>query len=212
MYFSSFFTSTGSTPVSCNASCVAGYNVPPTPGLVSNPPSYLSVKASRSPCAVLFSLILKILQNMLDVPQFEIELWHRGHTRILPWYDEKLGKCNSNWGTSSMFLYYLKMSMKVLKVQSPAGEPEAEGAGCNFQSPAPTGNLRRLPFLFLRQKKRPSFSFASRKRGNLLFLSPVATCRILHYPLETSRRNIIWPSLCLDANFQHHIELQLLQL
>ena len=44
-----------------------------------------------------------VLQNMLDVPQCEIEFWLRGNTRSLPWYDEKLEKCNSNWGTSSKF-------------------------------------------------------------------------------------------------------------
>ena len=31
-----------------------------------------------------------VLQNMLDVPQFEMEIWLRGHTRSLPWYDGKL--------------------------------------------------------------------------------------------------------------------------
>ena len=57
-------------------------------------------------CAQSHVLGVAILQNKLDVPQFEMELWLRGHTGSLPSYDGKLEKCNSSGTHPACFVIH----------------------------------------------------------------------------------------------------------
>ncbi len=47
------------------------------------------------PLLTVFIVRLGVLQNMLEVLQFEIEFWLRGHMGSPPWYDRKPEKCTN---------------------------------------------------------------------------------------------------------------------